>query len=441
LYVLLARGGGGVAGSARSARAAGVGLQTFRPGQFWYTRTISLQHQWLPAGGMVEWRRGYFRPRGPEVLFDLRVSEEKWVGVDGTMRDRMVVAGARFASAADRARWAAYGRPVPNFNHVWLGWMSHDAITLGGDKFPPQPWIRTGEWLGPSGWDVGDSLFSYRQLLSLPTVPAMLRARLKRAERALAWREAHTVRRDAASAETDALGELSDIAGLLASPVSAAERLALFHAAITTPGARVNARARDSLGRPGVAVSASAHRAFWRLIFDPRTGALLEEAPNVAVVTQGVVGSAFSLPKRVSPILAPGAPPEPKAPTISPAAGDPTAVFRVMLATAARRRSRRAPALDWVLIGTAGSRCFAGFVSRLPPLVASASIRLAARLTYVYQLTPSSVHRQTWCPGRYELTVVPDYSPRPQASYPPPSVSPGLGSSIYFQVRARAAGR
>jgi hypothetical protein len=199
------------------------------------------------------------------------------------------------------------------------------------------------------------------------------------------------------------------------------------------PGARVNPRARDSLGRAGIAVSASAGLAFQRLIFDPAIGAVLEDAPNVVVVAQGAVGSAYALPKGVKPIRAAGGPPQPPTPAIFPAVGSPTTAFKVKLPTAAQRHAHRTPVLDWLLIGTPGGQCFAGFLPRLPPLVASASIRVAGNVTYVYTLKPTNVHRHTWCTGRYELGVVPDYSSPAPASRLGPDVLPG--NSIYFQVK------
>jgi hypothetical protein len=437
VYMLVAHSAGGPAGTVHITPGTGAGPQTFHPGQYWYTRTISSEHEWLPAGGITIDRRGFTHWHGPHVLFDLRVSEETWVGVDGTIRDRMIVAGVRFAYPADRAKWAAYGRPVPSFNNVWLGWMSHDGITVGGDRFPPGQTVTWGEWLGPSGWDVADGLFSYRQLVSLPTGSAALRARLRRAEKSLAQRETRSgaeIQRLASA--TAPLSELSDIATLLTSPVPAAVRLALFHAAVTIPGARVNAHAHDALGRPGVAVSATAGLAFQRLIFNPRNGALLEDAPDVTVVAQGAVDSAYALPNGVRPIRATGAPPQPQTPVISPAVGDRTTVFKVKLSTSAHRQSRRAPVLDWLLIGTPGPRCFAGFLPRLPPLVASTSVRIAGSLTYVYKLgAPTGVRRGSWCPGQYELTVLPDYAHRSRPSQLPPSTSPDYGSSIFFRVR------
>ena len=101
-------------------------------GPVWYTRTVRSMHESLPAGGMTVDRHGLTRRHGPEVRFDLRVSDETWVRVDGTIRDRTVVAAVRFRSRADGAKWRAYGRPVPNFNMAWLGWISHDGVDVAG---------------------------------------------------------------------------------------------------------------------------------------------------------------------------------------------------------------------------------------------------------------------------------------------------------------------
>ncbi len=346
-------------GLVRGPQTLAGGPQKFRPGQFWYTRTVSSMHQSFPAGGTIA-RRGRYQPLGPKVKFDLRVSEETWVGVDGTMRDRVVVVRARFASASGRASWlhthplvphspgfaTAYRRPLPDFNDLWLGWSAHDGIVVGGHRFPPGSWGTSwGEWLGPSGWDVGDGLFSYRQLLSLPTRPAALRARLRRAEEALARREDRTRGAGCAAcsqtgttalypvkAQTDPVGELSDLAALLSSPLPTSLRLALFHVAVTLPGARVNPRVRDSLGRRGVAVTASKGLAAQRLIFDPGTGVLLQ-GPNGTVVGQGIVDSPYALPKGVSPIHPASAPPQPRRVAISPVVGNPTTVFKLKLSS------------------------------------------------------------------------------------------------------------
>lgn len=108
-----------------------------------------------------------------------------------------------------------------------------------------------------------------------------------------------------------------------------------------------------------------------------------------------------------------------------------------MLTSSVRSRPRQPPALEWVLAGTPGPRCFAPGSAQ--PLHAAASISSAGNLTYVYALRSSRAHGHTWCPGRYELNVVPDYSGRSQASVPvsagSPTFSPLMGSSIFFQIR------
>ncbi len=213
-----------------------------RPGQFWYMRAVSSFHQWMPAGGTTFDRRGYAQRHGPEVLFDVRMTEETWAGIDGTMRDR-VTAKAQFASPAGRATWAAYGRPLPNFNAG--GWLAHDAITVGGGMFPPQLWYPWGEGVGPSGLDLGDSLLTYRQLLSLPRAPGALLARIALAESALTRRETKSGEPGGYPTESGAIGKLTDIGGLLASPVPRTERLALLRAAERMPGVKVNPHASD----------------------------------------------------------------------------------------------------------------------------------------------------------------------------------------------------
>lgn len=113
VYAFIARGVGGASGAHRDPSAGAVSVpQGFSPGQFWYTRTVSTERVRRPAGGEYQ-GKVFMRARGPMVAFDVRVSTETWVGVDGTVRQRAVVVSQRFASRAGRARWTAYHRPVP----------------------------------------------------------------------------------------------------------------------------------------------------------------------------------------------------------------------------------------------------------------------------------------------------------------------------------------
>ena len=75
---------------------------------------------------------GVMNPCGSTVWFDVVMSTETWVGVDGTMRERSVEVSQRFASPADRARWLASGKPLPLPVSIAQG----DALDVGSGHFP-----------------------------------------------------------------------------------------------------------------------------------------------------------------------------------------------------------------------------------------------------------------------------------------------------------------
>jgi hypothetical protein len=72
-----------------------------------------------------------------------------------------------------------------------------------------------------------------------------------------------------------AVGELNVIAWLLAMPVSAAVRAALYRTAASLPGVRYEGTARDALGRHGTEIAIGSGEDQMRMIFDPHSGALL----------------------------------------------------------------------------------------------------------------------------------------------------------------------
>jgi hypothetical protein len=429
-YALTARVADHGAKGPRRSSSPTVADRTSAAGRFWYTRSVSLTHEWVPAGGVTIDRRGYTHRHGPEVLFDVRLIEETWVGIDATMRDR-VTAAARFASPRGRTAWTAWGRPQPNFN----SWLGRDSIVSGGDRFPPQLWYPWGEGLGPYGLDLGDSLLSYRQLLSLSTKPSAALGQITRAEQELIRRENQTGANTGFGTLPGGIGELTDIGGLLASPIPPSTRRTVLGAALRLPGAAINAHAHDALGRAGVAVTASAGIARQRLIFSPATGALLQ-GPKGVVVAQGRVNSAYALPPGIGPIRPDGGPVEPATLTISPLVGNPRTAFALTLTSARGRRSHKAPALDWTVAGTPGPQCFAHGARR--PLLASSTVGRAGVSTYLYRLLPPTTRLHAWCPGRYELQVLPDYSGRrwraPPNTGATPTFSAGAGSSVYFHV-------
>jgi hypothetical protein len=72
-----------------------------------------------------------------------------------------------------------------------------------------------------------------------------------------------------------AVGDLNIIAWLLAMPVSAPVRAALYRTAASLPGVRYNGTALDALGRRGVEISVGSGDDQMRMVFNPQTGALL----------------------------------------------------------------------------------------------------------------------------------------------------------------------
>ena len=78
-------------------------------GPFWYMRTIGT----MRAPRCAKQPPGIMHRCASTVWFDVVLSTETWVGTDGTTHVRSVEVSQRFASAADRARWLASGKPVP----------------------------------------------------------------------------------------------------------------------------------------------------------------------------------------------------------------------------------------------------------------------------------------------------------------------------------------
>ena len=127
-YLLALRiGDTGTPSSAGSTTSSPVPLRAGE-GPFWYMRTIGT----MRAPRCAKPLPGVMNPCGSAVWFDVRMSTETWVGVDGTMRERSVEVSQRFASPADRARWLASAKPVPVPVSVAQG----DALDVGSGHFP-----------------------------------------------------------------------------------------------------------------------------------------------------------------------------------------------------------------------------------------------------------------------------------------------------------------
>lgn len=399
------------------------------------------------------------------------MSTETWVGVDGTMRERMVEDWQRFASAAGRARWRASKKPLPIPISVFQG----DTLDVGSGHFPPPPFpaIATdvppmeGPPAGAGPVDVGDGLFTYRQLLALPTTPTAVLARIDNAWMALRHRYGRMLLRwHSPGAKEVARGdlgpipkaarsiqELQMIANLDTAPLPARVRLALFHAAAALPGVRLTSRPT----RVRIAASYPANQPL-SFTFDPHDGELrsgppvLNGPPDVTgpgsrVVAQGRVSSIFALPKGVRPIRGVSAPPRwpspppPQIETISPSAGGPRTVFTLSLVAQPGEHAHPAPTAWLGITGSAGhgifspksafDPCLPGRMVRVWP---ARTIHRAGKLVYVYRFGPSRFHLRSWCRGRYQSGLLDFPNPLPPHYTTPPYVGVGSGTSIYFRV-------
>jgi hypothetical protein len=443
IVVALLVGSGSVAPPAAAALAdaaaaveRGPALAPLRPGQFWYARTVVSARAPLPIVPRTP-PVGKRPTVPPLVWFISRQSIETWIGIDGTLRMRTIELSRRFATPADRARWLAAGQQLPASTAT-------DSITAGDSWFPPQ--------LASAGPDAGDGLFSYTQLLSLPTGLPALRQRLEQAQAAFQKRVSTAFTKSSqnlgncrcttvtfqfsggsqvyTSKQTRAITQLKTIAELLSTPLPTAVRAALFRLAATIPGVNYRGRVHDPLGRPGVAVSVGAGAHEVRLIFDPRRGVLLADIEDgglaSTIVTQGVVGSIDALPAGVRAVPGPAGL-RPQTIAISPRVGVPATTFTLTLAAhLPASRPGQPSAFIFFLSGPAGARC----QSSVPqPLISPARQRTTAstrQTLATYLITPSEARRRAWCPGRYQLRV--DHFAAGSSS--------GLGSdAVYFQVR------
>jgi hypothetical protein len=368
----------------------------------------------------------------PPTLVAVRVREslETWIGRDGTIRQRQTTLSERFADSAARRRWLASGEPLPSF-------ASNDSVSEGDGRFPPQ-------YSGAG--DIGDGLFSYQQLLALPTSVPGLRARLERAQAALARREQHglatKVRGGTGYASIQLVGhgsvrsartmqDLTTIATLLATPVPTAVRAALYRVAASLPTVTYDGKTTDTLGRPGIAISVGTSAHGMRMIFDPATGALLETRVLVTsslhgiklgtdtqtIAAQGIAESLNSLPRGIRPIghMRPSA----QTIAITPRTGTPTTTFHLAVHSTHASPGAAASPLTASIDGPTAAGCRAYL---LPPPIArlarGMAVHTPGHAVYRYNVPSTAIGRTTWCPGRYQLQILADSQ-----------------SSIYFEVR------
>jgi photosystem II stability/assembly factor-like uncharacterized protein len=279
----------------------GPGTPVLRAGQFWYTRTSG-----YVTGMFFVFPRGWpAHRRPPSVTFLWPATEELWVGRDGTERFRATYGKVRIPAAKDRATFARYGHLFVAVDDVQQS--DQDSIIQGDGFFPPTQ--------SPGSLSQERGLFSYQQLLALPTDPKALYKRIDEAVIAQESRifkqyrqAAHGAVRQLSKHELAverASSDLFAIAGLLQSPAPTAVKAALYRAAALIPGVRLRA-ARGALGHHDVAVYIGKW-SYLQLVFDPTTGAVIRQdnflqSGSLSAVAAGAVNSIYAIPRGVARI-------------------------------------------------------------------------------------------------------------------------------------------
>lgn len=428
----LARSGPGSPGTAvDKPRAAAAGPSSVPLSRYWYARSIVTMRQPEPIVPRIM-RAGQTPGPLPLVWFEDRTSVETWSAIDGTMRLREVLLSQRFLSAAGRTRWLRAHQPLPKPGPQPM----IDEVWVSSDRVPNQPYDSYPQ-------DVADSLFTYRQLLALPTAPVELQSRLRAAQRALDRRELeayvqpgkqHAVtvarllsRRD--DPQSLAQSELSAIATLEVMPIPSRLRLALFHAATDIPAVTATT-VRDPLGRAGTSITPDGiPRDQIDAIFDPATGQLLDGAPQAPgpIIAQGQVNSPYALPLGLLPVP-PRSAPRPPQLQISPTTGGPDTAYIVKLPDPAGATAPlRELALAAQITGPTGPGC--RYWDSRPPAFAALLPTARTGRVLTYRLDPAAIHHRFWCVGRYDLSAAIIQSGHPT------TLGTATNSAIFFQVK------
>lgn len=249
--------------------ATGMAALELRPGQAVYTSAVNVDTiQWPslePAAG-----GGFLgSPKPTRGLVQYKANLGLWSAQNGAIRTKSHLAsGPNFIGSA-QAR-SAWNRDFQAHRQAWTNGLERSPL------------------VGGQGFFLAGQRITYRQLLDLPTDPAILLRRIRAA---------------ATPSGADPIGVVDTL--LTEVPLPARERAAVIRAAELLPGVRYLPSVRDPLGRAGAALATEGTEppgptSRWRLeveyIFNPHTYAFLAEGSTLISPTsvQGV-GTGFHL--------------------------------------------------------------------------------------------------------------------------------------------------
>jgi hypothetical protein len=172
-------------------------------------------------------------------------TDEEWIAADGSGRRRRAVAPVKFAGPTDREAWEAAGRP--SFQpQAWSGHTEVETLQPGSDE--------------NRAWEA--------ELSGVPSDPSEISQ----------WLIDRVTKSH--NGFSPAVRSLSLVSDILNDPLATPElRAALYEAEGRVPGIEDFGKAKDAIGRPGIAIGAESANSGaptrYELIFDPATSQVL----------------------------------------------------------------------------------------------------------------------------------------------------------------------
>jgi hypothetical protein len=237
---------------ASAVRAAGASPAS---GAYWYVR----DREFFPSGSIV---------KTTKMLFGVTAAAttETWTGPAGSRQITNEQVRFTFASAADKARWKAAGRPLLSTAGMPFG-STRPLVSNENASAPPETpgyWTGLGPVVGPRvGW---------AEFRGLPTTAAGLRRTLLGM-----WKGTPP---DKTAGETfgEYLFQWADAVFL--GPATPGTRAAMYRLLATQPGITIVRSVTDPLGRTGVGVADPSSGWTLAIVIDPRTAQELDYTIN-----------------------------------------------------------------------------------------------------------------------------------------------------------------
>lgn len=241
------------------------------PGQFLYTRTISLELQGWLRGRPSSFGGPLNQPGAFTAL--LPTKREFWISPEGRGRSRETTGRPRFFSTAERSRWRQAGSPLPAPFDPSTD-LSKNVHILEARRGVIDIELPRQQGFGPN--------FGFPGLAGLPTEPEALR-------RAVRDREVAGIGNNPGGRPVESLGPLDTeetlggLWGILGQPnASPALRAAAFGAMAELPGIELDRDATDLVGRRGYSITyTDKYKLRSEFIFDPETATVLGQRTAV----------------------------------------------------------------------------------------------------------------------------------------------------------------